>query len=159
MAIARVLAFGRLVSITGGSAAYIALVAAIYGETKSALWVSAALFSGVLGSVVAAPYAGWLGDRFDRRRVLVAADLAAAGVSSAMALSGGPLALVVLMGISAVVQSPFEPASAAALPNLVAAEEVPRANALVASTASAGYLVGPLVGGVVLGAGASPAAV
>src|SRR5215204_2107165 len=90
MAIARVLAFGRLVSITGGSAAYIALVAAIYGETNSALWVSAALFSGVVGSVVSAPYAGWVGDRFDRRRVLIAADVAAAAVATAMALTGQP---------------------------------------------------------------------
>ncbi len=35
---------------------------------------------------------------------------------------------------------------------------MPRANALVATTSSAGYLVGPLLGGVVLGLGASPAA-
>ena len=159
MAVARRLALGRLVSLTGGSAAYIALTAAIYDETGSAVWVSAALFSGVVGSVVAAPYAGWLGDRFDRRRVLIWADLAAAAVSTAMAVTGRPTALVVLLGVSAVAQSPFDPASAAALPNLVSPAEVPRANALVATTASAGYLVGPLVGGVVLGAGASPAAV
>jgi MFS family permease len=158
VAIARVLALGRLVSITGGSAAYIALVAAIYGETNSALWVSAALFSGVVGSVVSAPYAGWLGDRFDRRRVLIAADVAAAAVATAMALTGQPEALVPLLGLLAVVQSPFEPASAAALPNLVSPRDVPRANALVAATGSAGFLVGPLVGGVVLGAGASPTA-
>jgi MFS family permease len=155
--IARLLALGRLVSITGGSAAYIALVAAIYGETNSALWVSAALFAGVVGSVVSAPFAGWLGDRFDRRRVLIAADLAAAAVSSAMALTGNPKALVPLLGLLAIAQSPFEAASAAALPNLVSPADVPRANALVAATGSAGFLVGPLLGGVVLGAGASPA--
>jgi MFS family permease len=157
VAIARRLALGRLVSITGGSAAYIALIAAIYGETGSAVWVSAALFASVVGSVVSAPFAGWLGDRFDRRRVLICADLAAAAVSSAMALTGRPEALVALVGLSSVVQSPFEPASAAALPNLVSPADVPRANALVATTGSAGYLLGPLLGGVVLGVGASPA--
>ena len=57
------------------------------------------------------------------------------------------------------VQSPFEPASAAALPNVVPEADVPRANALVGATSSAGYLVGPLLGGVVLGLGATPAAV
>jgi MFS family permease len=155
MGIARRLALGRLISLTGGSAAYIALVAAIYDETGSAAWVSAALFAGVIGTLVATPFSGWLGDRFDRRRILIAADLAAAAVSLAMALSGQPLALVVLLGVSAVAQSPFDPASAAAIPNLVPAADVPRANALVASTGSAGYLVGPLLGGVVLGAGAS----
>lgn len=157
MAVARRLALGRLVSLTGGSAAYIALVAAVYGETGSAAWVSAALFAGVVGSVVAAPVAGWLGDHFDRRRVLIGADLAAAAVSITMALTGQPEALVVLLGLAAVAQSPFEPASAAAIPNLVPPDDVPRANALVAATGSAGYLLGPLLGGLVLGAGASPA--
>ncbi len=73
-----------------------------------------------------------------------------------MALTGQPEALVPLLGLSSVAQSPFGPASAAALPNLVSPAEVPRANALVAATGSAGYLLGPLLGGVVLGAGASP---
>lgn len=157
MRIARRLALGRLISLTGGSAAYIALIAAVYNETGSAAWVSAALFAGVVGTVLAAPFAGWLGDRYDRRVVMIAADLAAAVVSTAMALTGQPEALVVLLGLSAVAQSPFEPASAAAIPNLVAPVDVPRANSLVAATGSAGYLVGPLLGGVVLGLGASPA--
>ena len=158
MWIARRLALGRLISLTGGGAAYIALIAAVYDQTGSAAWVSAALFSGVVGTVLAAPFAGWLGDHYDRRAVMVAADLAAAAVSSAMALTGEPAALVVLLGVSAVAQSPFEPASAAAIPNLVAPADVARANSLVAATGSAGYLVGPLLGGVVLGLGASPAA-
>ena len=158
MQVARRLALGRLISLTGGGAAYIALIAAVYNETGSAAWVSAALFLGVVGTVLAAPFAGWLGDHYDRRAVMIAADLAAAGVSTAMALTGQPEALVVLLGLSAVAQSPFEPASAAAIPNLVAAADVPRANSLVAATGSAGYLVGPLLGGVVLGLGASPAA-
>jgi predicted MFS family arabinose efflux permease len=158
MGIARRLALGRLISLTGGSAAFIALTATIYDQTGSAAWLSAALFAGVIGTVIAAPFSGWLGDHYDRRRVLIAADLAAATVSLAMAVSGQPEALVVLFGLSAVVQSPFEPASAAAIPNLVAPADVPRANALVASTGSAGYLIGPLLGGVVLGAGASPSA-
>ena len=160
MRIARRLALARLVSLGGGSAAYIALVAAIYGETGSALWVSAAIFSSVVASVLSAPFAGWVGDRFDRRRVLITADLAAAAVSLAMAATAShATALVVLLGVSSVVQSPFEPASAAALPNVVPKADVPRANALVGATSSAGYLVGPLLGGVVLGLGATPAAV
>jgi MFS family permease len=156
--IARRLALARLVSLSGGSAAYIALVAALYGETGSALWISAAIFSSVVASVIAAPAAGWIGDRFDRRAVLVGADLAAACVSTAMAAAATrPAALVVLLGVSSVAQAPFEPASAAALPSVVTAADVPRANSLIAATSSAGYLVGPLLGGAVLAIGASPA--
>ena len=83
MDVARRLALGRLVSLSGGSAAYIALVAAIYGQTE-ALWISAAIFSSVVASLASAPSAGWIGDRFDRRRVLIDSDVAAAAVSLAM---------------------------------------------------------------------------
>src|SRR5205823_10881644 len=138
------LALARLVSLSGGSAAYIGLVAALYGETGSALWISAAIFASVVSSVVAAPAAGWIGDRFDRRRVLIGTDVASSLVALAMAAAAAaahPPALVVLVGVSSVVQAPFEPASAAALPSVAAAEDVPRANSLVAATSSAGYLV------------------
>jgi MFS family permease len=156
MSSARRLALSRLASLTAGSAAYIALISAIYNETGSALWVSAALFAGVVGSVVGAPAAGWIGDRFERRRVMVGSDLAAAVVASAMALTvDSALALTLLFGLLAVVESPFEPSSASAMPNLVPAESLPRANALVAGTTSASYLLGPLLGGLLLGAGAS----
>ena len=156
MSSARRLALSRLASLTAGSAAYIALISAIYTETGSALWVSAALFAGVVGSVVGAPAAGWIGDRFERRRVMVGSDLAAAVVAAAMALTiDSALALTLLFGLLAVVQSPFEPSSASAMPNLVPPESLPRANALVAGTTSASYLLGPLLGGLLLGAGAS----
>ena len=158
MRIARRLALARLVSLSGGSAAFIALVAALYGETGSALWVSAAIFSSVVSSVASAPFAGWIGDRFDRRAVLIGADVSAAVVSCLMAATAThPVALVVLLGLSSVVQAPFEPASAAALPSVVSLVDVPRANSLIAATSSAGYLVGPLLGGLVLAIGASPA--
>jgi MFS family permease len=158
--IARRLAVARLVSLSGGSAAYIALVAAIFRETGSALWVSAAIFSSVVASATSAPFAGWIGDRFDRRSVLITADLAAAAASLAMAATAAhAAALVVLLGVSSIAQAPFEPASAAALPNVVPEVDVPRANALVAATSSAGYLLGPLLGGGVLALGASPAMV
>src|SRR6266508_401535 len=153
---ARRLALGRLISLMGGSAAYIALIAALYERTGSAAWVSAALFAGVIGSVIGAPAAGHIGDRYDRRRVMIATDLGSAAVAGAMALViDRPAALVLLFGLLAVATSPFAPASAAAIPNLVGEEAVARANALVAATTSAGYLLGPLAGGLLLGVGAS----
>src|SRR6266508_253843 len=153
---ARRLALGRLISLMGGSAAYIALIAALYERTGSAAWVSAALFAGVIGSVIGAPAAGYIGDRYDRRRVMIATDLGSAAVAGAMALViDRPAALVILFGLLAVATSPFAPASAAAIPNLVGEDAVARANALVAATTSAGYLLGPLAGGLLLGVGAS----
>ena len=160
MAVVQRLAAARLVSLAGGSAAYIALVAAIYGETGSALWVSAAIFSSVVTSVAAAAPAGWLGDRFDRRTVMIVSDLASVLVSLAMAATAEHAwALVLLLGVSSATQAPFDPASASAIPQVVPERDVPRANSLVAASSSAAYLAGPLLGGALLGLGASPAEV
>ena len=156
MSSARRLALGRLISLMGGSAAYIALIAGLYERTDSAAWVSAALFAGVVGSVLGAPAAGYLGDRFDRQRVMIVTDLASAAVAGTMAIFiDEPAALVALFGLLAVVTSPFAPASAAAMPNVVGVDQVARANSLVATTESAGYLLGPLAGGLLLGVGVS----
>ena len=75
------LAVARAISITGGAAAFTALMFAVYERTgKSTLWLSAALLvtfgvHGVLGW-----FAGALGDRFDRKKVLIVSDLAGAAV-------------------------------------------------------------------------------
>src|SRR5580765_639613 len=74
----RALAAARLVSVGGSQAAQIALAYTVYKKTGSAAWVSAALVAsaGVVGLV--GPVSGWIGDRYDRRRVMVVAELAGA---------------------------------------------------------------------------------
>ena len=90
------LAAARLVSVTGGDAAYIALVALVYDRTGSPLWVSAALLAMIGVGGLAAPFAGMLGDRVDRRRVLIGSDLTAAVLFLAIAFVEEPWQLVVL---------------------------------------------------------------
>jgi MFS family permease len=111
------LSLARLVSLTGGEAAYIALVALVYDRTDSSLWVSAALLSMIGVAGVCAPFAGMLGDRFDRRRVLIASDVLAAALFLAIALVDAPWQLVILAGLAAAAESPFIPTSSAAVPN------------------------------------------
>jgi MFS family permease len=145
------LAAARLVSLTGGEAAYIALVALVYERTGSSLWVSAALLAMIGVAGVCSPFAGALGDRFDRRRVLIASDLVAAALFVAIATTDAPWQLCVLAGLAAAAESPFIPTSTAAVPNLVAdSADLPRANALVATGRNIGHLCGPLLGGLLV---------
>src|SRR3954464_8588277 len=103
----------RAVSIAGSEAAYLALVALVYHQTGSAYWVSAAVLSMVGASTVVGPLAGALGDRFDRRRVMIVSDLSAGAAFLALALVHEPWLLVVLAGLAAVLEAPFVPASQA----------------------------------------------
>lgn len=148
----RRLALARLISVTGGAAAFAALNFTIYERTHSAAWLSAALLLTFGVGGLFAPLGGALGDRFDRRRVMIASDLAGAACFLALALVEDPAALLVIGFATAVVESPFWSASAAAIPNLVAEEDLAWANGLVQMGMNAGIMVGPAVGGALLAA-------
>src|SRR5262249_32875908 len=94
----------------------------------------------------------------DRRRVMIASDLSAAAAFVGIALVHEPWALVVLAAVAAVLEAPFLPASQAAIPNLVPAEELTWANATVSSSRTVGSLVGPLLGGVLVALVGAPGA-
>jgi MFS family permease len=153
----RRLALARLISLTGGAAAYLALNFVIYERTRSATWVAAALFL-TFGTVgFASPFAGALGDRFNRQRVMIASDLAAAACFFAMALVHDPGLLLVFAFLSAAAEAPFLSASSAAIPNMVGEKDLGWANGMVALGRNAGILLGPLLGGLLvasIGAGA-----
>ena len=154
----RRLAAGRAISFTGSEATWIALMVAIYASTHSTVWMSATLFVTIGASGLFTPLAGALGDRYDRRTVMVLSDIAAASVAAAMALAQAPALLVVLAFAGAVAQSPFFSASTAAIPNLVEPRDVAWANSTITLGRSTGSLLGPVLGGVLAGL-ISPSAV
>ena len=148
----RRLALGRLISLTGSAAAYTALMFTVYDRTGSAVWLSAALLLTEGASGILSPFASVLGDRLDRRRVMIGSDLAAAACFAAMALVDSPGPLVGFAFASAVAEAPFWPASGAAIPNLVPREDLSWANSLVAVGRNVGITVGPALGGALLAA-------
>ncbi|MGA9160540.1 MAG: MFS transporter [Actinomycetota bacterium] len=153
----RRLALARVISVTGSAAAYTALMFEIYAQTGSAVWLAAALLvtEGVTGLV--GPLASVLGDRIDRRTVMIVSDLAAAACFAGMALvAEAPGPLIVIAFLSALAEAPFWPASSAAIPNLVPPEQVSWANSLVAIGRNIGIMVGPALGGILLAAVGAP---
>jgi MFS family permease len=148
-----------LISVTGGAAAYTALMFTVWHETHSATWQAAALLLtfGVVG--ILSPLTGSLGDRYDRRFVMIVSESIAAAVFFAMAFVDAPKVLIVLAFASAMAESPFWSASAAAIPNLVEREEdIAWANSLLGLGRNAGIMLGPVIGGALVGAFGPPQA-
>ena len=147
----RRLAVGRLISITGGAAAYTALNFTVWNRTHSPSMQALSLLltfgvAGLLGS-----FAGALGDRFDRRKVMIWSEAISAAFFLAMVFAHAPMTLIVLAFGSAIAELPFFSASRAAIPNLVASEDqISWANGLVTMGVHAGIAVGPVLGGVLL---------
>lgn len=147
----RRLATGRLISVTGGAAAYAALNYTIWTRTHSPGMqaLSLLLTFGVAGIV--GPFGGALGDRFDRRKLMIVSEAISAVFFLGMAFAGTPAALIALAFGSALAEIPFFTASRAAIPNLVDADEdISWANSLVTMGVHAGIAIGPLIGGVLL---------
>jgi len=145
-------ALARLISITGTSAASTALLFAVYERTRSAGWVAAALLVtlGTLGAMT--PLGGALGDRFDRRRVMILSDLAGVVCYAVMAVLDGHLALLAVAFVASVAEAPFFPSAGGAVPNLVPPEDLAWANSNIAFGTNLGYLAGPALGGVLVAA-------
>jgi MFS family permease len=118
--------------------------------------------SGVWGALVLAadtgiialllPYTGTIADRFDRRKIMMAANLAAVVAVALLfvvrSAATAPLALVAV-GAVAVAKAFYSPAALAALPNLVDAEDLAAANAVAGSAWGTMTIVGASLGGVV----------
>ncbi len=147
----RRLAFGRLISVTGGAAAYTALNFTIWHETHSPGMqaLSLLLTFGVAGLL--GPFGGALGDRFDRRTVMICSEAVAAAFFVGMALVHAPIWLIALAFGSAIAELPFFSASRAAIPSLAEREEdLAWANSLVTMGVHAGIAIGPVIGGLLL---------
>jgi MFS family permease len=142
----------RMISVTGSRVSWIALVAVIYARTGSGAWISAALVVQFGVVVVSTPWTGAIGDRFDRRRVMIVSDLTAAVAFVGIAFAQSPLLLVVLGGVAAVAEAPFGPASSAFLVMLVPEEQRAHATASRAAASSIGIILGGMVGGILVAA-------
>lgn len=149
----RRLALGRLISVTGGAAAYTALNFTVWDRTHSPGMqaLSLLLTFGVAG--ILGPFAGALGDRFDRRTVMIWAEALASAFFISMVFVDDPGLLIALAFGSAISELPFFSASRAAIPNLVEHEaDIAWANSLITVGVHAGIAVGPLLGGLIVAA-------
>jgi MFS family permease len=118
------------------------------GVMAALRWVAAGVVS---------PFAGVLGDRFDRRLVMISSDLLRGSliVVAAVAVSAGAPAIVVYVVSVAITVSatPFRPAEAALTPSLSRTpEELTAANVVSTTIESLALFGGPAVGGLLLAA-------
>jgi MFS family permease len=134
-------------STIGSGAAAIALSARVYYVTGSAVWLSATFFVTFGISGLLTPVAGAIVDRFDRRRVMIASDLASAAVWCIIIVVDAPAALLVLGFVATLVHTPFYLSSGASIPALAGEENLDRANGALGVGSSIGRIAGPPLGG------------
>ncbi|MFL5737756.1 MAG: MFS transporter [Actinomycetota bacterium] len=143
----RRLAGATAVSGTGDWAASVALSLAIYAKTHSTVWLSATFFFIQAPRGFLSPVAGMVADRFDRKKVIVVCAVMAGAAYIGMVLANDPVLLIGLGSVAALVELPAGPAAIAAVPNLVAEDDLSWANGTITAAFRLGTLIGPAVGG------------
>ncbi len=109
----------------------------------------------LLPAAAVAPFAALLGDRFPRKRIMIAADLARVctmGGAAAAVFAGAPAVVIYALAVlTALASTAFGPAQSALLPSLARSpEELTAANATSTTLASVGFFLGPALGGLLL---------
>ena len=148
----RLLWLGQIVSQLGDWFNYVALYALLFELTGSATAVATLMVVQMLPIALVGPTAGVVVDRFDRRRIMIAADLARGVLILGLLFVRTPsmawLAYVIT-GLTVAASGFFEPARSSTVPMIVPREQLVAANAVSTGTWSAMLAIGASLGGLV----------
>lgn len=148
----RYLWWGNVVSLLGDWFNLIASAALVTELTSSGVAISYLFLVRFLPQFLFSPIAGVVADRYDRRKIMILADLLRAITVLGFLLiqSEGQLWLFyVLTAIQFMLSALFVPARSAALANLVDPKDLVTANALDSFTWSTMFALGAFLGGVI----------
>ncbi len=148
----RLLWLAQIVSELGDWFYSVAILSFLLELTGSAQMVALAFMMQVLPQCLMAPTEGVINDRISRRKVMIFADYARAGIVLSMMLvrSRDTLWLLfVLLFSETVCLALFEPGRSAVIPNITEPAEIPVANALASATWSVNFAIGAALGGLV----------
>ena len=158
----RRLVVGLAASQAGDWLYNVALLAYVYDRTHSASWLGATTAARVLPIVVLGPLGGVLADRYDRRRLMILADVARAVAMvglAAGALGGLPVLFAPMLAALATAAGAAYPAcTAASVARLVPAADLPAANAVRTAIGPVCIVGGPVLGALLLAVAPAPAA-
>lgn len=145
---------GLVVSQIGDWLYNLALVVLVFERTHSAAWVGATTAARVVPIVVLGPLGGALCDRFDRRWLMIWADVVRAALMAALAIVATTdvpvVAAPVIAALATTAATPYLPCVAATTPRLVPDADLPAANALRSVVTQVGIVAGPALGGLLL---------
>src|SRR5262249_55191664 len=148
---------GQLVSLLGSATSAFALAVWLYGSSGAIADLSLIAIAMYAPQIAIAPYAGTLADRFDRRRLILAADAGAAAATLAMLACAwaGTLSTATAVALAAAGSACNAiqwPAYESAVVSLVPAAQLGRANGMLELSRGAAQLLAPMLGGVLIGA-------
>jgi MFS family permease len=142
---------GLSTSGLGDWVGYTALTLYMYDVTGSAAALATLTIVRSLPVLLFGPLAGVVADRFSRRRVMIASDLARAFLYALLPFATTFPQILTIALLTSSISAFFRPALTALVPDVVRKDELMEANSLLFSTANLMMIVGPALGGLMVG--------
>jgi MFS family permease len=141
----------QVLSLLGDQLALVALTTLVFQRTSSPFLAATTYAVGMLAPVVGGPLLAGLADRYPRREVMIAGDIARAIIIGLISLPGPPVMLLVaLIFIAEVLGSPFSAARAALMADILTGDRYILGSAITSITNQASQLVGFAAGGLLV---------
>jgi len=138
--------------VAGDQLARVALTLLVYDRTHSALLAAVTFAASVVPAFIGGIALSGLADRLPRRRVMIACDLIRVVLVAVMAVSGIPIAvLVVLLFVVTLIGAPFLSARAALVPDILTGDLYVLGIAVTLTTLQFAQVLGFAIGGAVVG--------
>ncbi len=144
-------AVGRFVSQLGWAVQEVALPLYVLDKTHSGSMMTLFVLADIIPSLIIMPFAGVVGDRYNRKRLMVGFDILR-GILLFAVIGFNFLGIYQLLAVQvvmAVMGAFFGAATSAMFPDLVAPDELEKANSTVSSFSIIARLIGPALGGVI----------
>ena len=154
----RLLFSAEVVTQLGNKMTYVALPFQMKVLTDSYLWVGAVGLADVIPLIIFGLYGGVLADAFDRRKIIVYAEIVSLIISVALLVYSlfsdqSPIVILVLAAFIAASGGLQSPAMESILPQVVPYQKLPSAMALNSSKNQSTAVVGPMIAGIILASG------
>ncbi|MET9803072.1 MFS transporter [Streptomyces sp. NPDC006368] len=148
--------FGNTVSWIGQGMTSLAISLQVYDLTHSTFSVGLVGLCSLVPLLVFGLYGGAVADTVDRRKLGLASASGSAVLSATLAAATFAgfhhvWFLYAIVALQAVCQALNAPARSSMIPRLLPPEQLPAANALSSMTMTSGTLVGPMLGGLIVG--------
>lgn len=141
----------QLVSNMGEWLYIIALLTLVGLKWQAAPWeITAMTLCMALPVLIGGPIAGWIGDRYDRKKIMVISDVVRVFILLGVLLVGNLIQIYVLLIVKGLMDVLFSPAKSGKIKEIVDPKHIDQAVTISSSIEQMSKIIGPSLGGLLM---------
>lgn len=122
----------------------------VFNREGTIVQSSAIFLAGLVPTLIASPIAGWLSDRYDRKRLMIISEILSGIVTTVLIFTQSLSLIYLTLALQAITISIMAPARQAAVPDLVEKTQLSQANAFLQQLSGLTKIFAPMFAGMLL---------